>query len=165
MKPTGNTHRRSSLNSWQRQPYVKSAVLHRIRNITGELEAIQTEMHSELTETASDNRLGKLFEDTNAAQVLNDFKAELDQLRRVLWFYIEEAARKTVAGMDQEQQAKRLQRVNELLRALSPQPSTTAAAADKPSASFFERLDVVIDTYMQEKKPVAPAKTAKPAGH
>jgi hypothetical protein len=165
MKPTGNTHRRSALNSWQRQPQVKNAVLHRIRNITGELEAIQTEMHSELTETESGNRLAKLFEDANAAQVLNDLKVELDQLRRVLWFYIEEAARKSAPGLDQEQQAKRLQRVNELLRALSPQPSTPAAAAEKPTASFFERLDVVIDTYMQEKKPVAQVKTAKPAGH
>jgi hypothetical protein len=165
MEPTGNTHRRSPLNSWQRQPQVKNAVLHRIRIITGELEAIQAEMHSELTGTAGDNRLAKLFEDANAVQALNYFKAELDQLRRVLWFYIEEAARKTAAGMDQEQQAKRLQRVNELLRALAPQSSTPASVADKPSASFFERLDVVIDTYMQEKKPVAPVKTVKPAGH
>ena len=165
MKPTGNPHRRSALNSWQRQPQVKNAVLHRIRNVTGELEAIQTEMHSELTETASGNRLAKFFEDANAVQVLNDFKAELDQLRRILWFYIEEAARKPVAGLDQEQQAKRLQRVNELLRALSPQPSATGATADKPPASFFERLDVVIDTYMQEKKPVAQVKTAKALGH
>jgi hypothetical protein len=165
MKPAGNTHRRSALNSWQRQPQVKNAVLHRIRNITSELEAIQAEMHSELAETASGNRLAKLLEDANASQVLNDFKAELVQLRRVLWFYIEEAARKPVAGLDQEQQANRLQRVNELLRALSPQPSASAAAVDKPAASFFERLDVVIDTYMQEKKSVAHVKTAKPTGH
>ena len=31
----------------------------------------------------------------------------------------------------------------------------------QPSVSFFERLDVVIDTYMQEKKPVAQITTAK----
>lgn len=164
MKPTGNTHRRSALNSWHRQPQVKDAVLHRIRNITGELEAIQTEMHSELTETPSGDKLAKLFEDTSAVRVLNDFKAELDQLRRILWFYIEQAAGKPAAGLDQEQQAKRLQRVNELLRTLSPRPSTSGAES-KPAASFFERLDVVIDTYMQEKKPVAQVKTTKPPGH
>lgn len=165
MKPTGNTYSRAELNSWQRQPQIKNAVLHRIRNITGELEAIQTQMHSELTGSASHNRLGQMFEDATAVQVLNDFKAELDQLRRILWFYIEEVAVKPAPGTDLEQQAKRLQRVNELLRALAPPLSTTAAVESKPSASFFERLDVVIDTYMQEKKPVAQAKIAKTSGH
>jgi hypothetical protein len=64
--------------------------------------------------------------------------------------------------MDNEQQDQRLQRVNELLRALTP-PTKSAIAEEtaQPSISFFERLDVVIDTYMQEKKPVAQAKAAK----
>jgi hypothetical protein len=67
---------------------------------------------------------------------------------------------------DIEQQNKRLERVNELLRTLAPPPATSPIAGEaiKPSASFFERLDVVMDTYMQEKKPVAQAKAAK-AGH
>jgi uncharacterized membrane protein YccC len=165
MKPTGTTPRRFELNSWQRQPQVRNAVLHRMQNITSELEAIQAEMHSELTGSASENRLARIFEDATAVQVLNDFKAEMDQLRRILWFYIEEAGGKPAPATDQEQQAKRLQRVNELLRALAPPASPTAAAEAKPSVSFFERLDVVIDTYMQEKKPVAQASIAKPAGH
>lgn len=165
MKPTGNTHRRTALNSWQHQPQVKNTVLHRIQHVTRELEVIQAEMHSELTETAGGDNFAKLFEDTAAVQALNDCKAELDQLRRILWFYIEQATGKPVASMDEEQQAKRLQRVNELLRALAPQPFPSALTESKPAASFFERLDVVIDTYMQEKKPVAQVKTVKAAGH
>src|ERR1700686_1928802 len=129
MKPTGNTPRRSELNSWQRQPQIKNAVLHRMRKISNELEAIQTEMHREVTGPASDNKLAKVSEDATAVQVLNDFKAELDQLRRILWFYIEEAGGKPAPATDQEQQAKRVQRVNEVLRALAPPPSTTTAAA------------------------------------
>ena len=165
MKTTGNTQRRSILNSWQHQAQPKNTVLHRVRNVMGELESIQAEMHSELTVPANDNKVAKFFEDTASVQILNDFKAELDQLRRILWFYIEEAAGKPSAAVDQEQQAKRLQRVNELLRALAPQPSTPLTVQGPPSGSFFERLDVVIDTYMQEKKPVAQVKTVKPAGH
>ena len=165
MKPTGNTQRRSLFNSWQHQPQIKSAVLQRIGNITGELEAIQAEMHSALTQRANENRIARLFDDAGAVQVLNDFKAELDQLRRILWFYIEEATEKPAAGADPEQQAERLQRVNELLRALAPKPATSATVECRPSGSFFERLDVVIDTYMQEKKPVAQVKTVKPSGH
>ena len=165
MKPTGNLHRLPAIDSWQRQPQMKNALLYRVQNVTSEIHSIQTEMHGELTQPASASRLAGFLEDANGVQVLNDFKAELDQLRRILWFYIEQASIKPVAAPDSEQQSKRLQRVNELLRALTPQPTTSAKAAEnKPSVSFFERLDVVIDTYMQEKKPVAQAKAAK-AGH
>lgn len=166
MKPTGNIHRLPAIDSWQRQPQVKNALLHRVQNITSEIHSIQAEMHGELTEPVSGGRLADFFEDGNAVQVLNDFKVELDQLRRILWFYIEQASAQPTAAPDSEQQNKRLQRVNELLRALAPQPSISATGGEesKPSVSFFERLDVVIDTYMQEKKPVAQAKAAK-AGH
>jgi hypothetical protein len=165
MKPIGTTHRRSNLTSWQRQSKVKNTVLDRIRKITGELEAIQAEMHSELTEPATDNQLTKFFEDSSAAQVLNDFKVEIDQLRRILWFYIEEAAEKPLSALEQEQQANHLQRVTELIRALAPKPSASAATESKPAVSFFERLDVVMDTYMQDKKPVAQITTVKSTRH
>ena len=168
MKPTGNIHRLPVLDSWQRQPQIKNALVHRIKNITDEIHSIQAEMHNQLNEPASGSRVAKLFEDENAVQVLNDFKAELDQLRRILWFYIEQASIPSSAATDTEQQDKRLQRVNELLRALAPPPPTSAITGQKaqPSVSFFERLDVVIDTYMQEKKPVAQAKAkAAKAGY
>ena len=162
MKPTSNIHRLPPTDSWQRQPQIKNTLMHRIKNITGEIHSIQAEMHGELNEPASGGRLARFFEDENAIQLLNDFKAELDQLRRILWFYIEHASVQPSAVMDNEQQHQRLQRVNELLRALTP-PTKPAIAGEtlQPSISFFERLDVVIDTYMQEKKPVAQAKAAK----
>src|ERR1700744_949397 len=92
MKPTGNAHGRTPLNSWHHQPKMKSAVLQKIRAITVELEAIQAEMHSELTDPA--HQSAKFFEDTTAVSVMNDFKAEMDQLRRILWFYTKDAASK-----------------------------------------------------------------------
>jgi hypothetical protein len=166
MKPTSTIHRLPATDSWQRQPQVKNALVHRIKSITGEIHSIQAEMHGELNEQTKGNRLARFFEDENAVQYLNDFKAELDQLRRILWFYIEQASAQPSATMDSEQQDKRLQRVNELLRALAPPAAKSAIAGEtvQPSISFFERLDVVIDTYMQEKKPVTQAKAAK-AGH
>jgi hypothetical protein len=160
MKPTSNIHPLRVTDSWQRQPQVKNALMHRIKNITGEIHSIQAEMHGELNGPASGNRLARFFEDENAVQLLNDFKAELDQLRRILWFYIEQASVQPSAAMDSEQQDKRLQRVNELLRALAPPAKSAVIAGEtiQPSVSFFERLDVVIDTYMQEKKPVGQVK-------
>ncbi len=161
MKPASNLHRLPATDSWQRQPQVKNALMQRIKSITSEIHSIQAEMHGQLNEPASG--LAKFFDDENAVQALNDFKAELDQLRRILWFYIEQASAQPAAAINKEQQDKRLQRVNELLRALAP-PAEKPALAEQsiqPSISFFERLDVVIDTYMQEKKPVAQAKAAK----
>ena len=163
MKPITNIHRLPATDSWQRQPQLQNALLHRIRNVSSAIHSIQAEMHAELTEPASGSRLARFFEGANAIQVVNDFKAELDQLRRILWFYLEEASAKSTTSPHREQQDKRLQRVNELLRALAPAPAASAIAGEavQPSVSFFERLDIVIDTYMQEKKPVVQAKAAK----
>jgi len=162
MKPTGNIHRLPVADSWQRQPQIKNALVHRIKNITREIHSIQAEMHGELNQPASGNKLARFFEDENAVQSLNDFKAELDQLRRILWFYIEQASAQPSTMAHADQQDTRLQRINELLRTLAPAAkSKIAGEAAQPSVSFFERLDVVIDTYMQEKKPVVKAKAAK----
>jgi hypothetical protein len=163
MKPTSNIHHLPATDSWQRQPQVKNALVHRIKKVTSEIHSIQAEMHVELNGPASENKLARFFEDENAVQSLSDFKAELDQLRRILWFYLEQASAQPAAELNGEQQDKRTQRVNELLRALAPQPAASALTGQtvQPSVSFFERLDVVIDTYMQGKKPVAQAKAAK----
>ena len=158
IKPTGNVHRLPEIGSWRRQPQVKNALLHQIKNTTHEIHAIQKEMHGKLSESNTGNRLPKFFEDEAAVQVLNDFKVELDQLRRILWFYIEASTGNRAAGPDPGEHDPRVQRVNELLRTLAPKPSDgTATVENQRSISFFERLDVVIDAYMQEKKPVAPA--------
>ena len=167
MKPTGNLHRLPATDTWQRQPQIKNALVRRIKNITGEIHSIQAEMHGELNEPAGQSKLARFFEDENAVQSLNDFKAELDQLRRILWFYLEHASARPSAALNNEQQDTRLQRVNELLRTLAPAAkSTIAGETIQPSISFFERLDVVMDTYLQEKKPVAQAKAkAAKAGY
>ena len=164
MKSTGNTDRRIELNSWQRQPQIKNAVLNRICAITNELKGLQAQMHGELAESGREHRFAQILEDANGMQVFNDFKAELDQFRRILWFYLEAVSSNSDMGIDQEEQGSRLQHVNELMRALTPKTSLTADSGVKPTKSFFERLDVVIDTYMQEKKPVVQVKAAK-AGH
>jgi hypothetical protein len=166
MKATSNLHRLPATDSWQRQPQIKNALVHRMKSITGEIHSIQAEMHGQLNEPGSENKLAKFFEDESAVQSLNNFKAELDQLRRILWFYLEQASAQP-SPINNEQQDTRLQRVNELLRTLAPAAkSAIAGQTIQPSVSFFERLDVVMDTYMQEKKPVVQVKAkAAKAGY
>jgi hypothetical protein len=159
MKPTAIPHQ-IRLAAW-RQPKTKDAILDRIETITRELEAIQAEMNSQLTGPTF-KRNSIFCEDRRALQVLGRFKAELDHSRRVLWFHIEQAAQEPAGRIDTGQ-ARRLERVTGLLSALSPQPGIAMSGGEQ-SGSFFERLNVVIDTYMQEKKPVAAeTKAASPA--
>jgi hypothetical protein len=148
MKPTAVPHL-MPLAAW-RQPKKRDAVLDRIQTITRELEALQAEMNTHLATPAGPKK-NRFFEDPASVEALGRLKAELDQLRGVLWLYIEEAAQKPVTGIDTEQ-ARRVERVTGLLSALSPLPGATTSGAEQ-SGSFFERLNVVIDTYMQEKKP------------
>jgi hypothetical protein len=97
MKPTA-IHHPIPVAAWRHKPKTKASVLEKIRTITRELEAIQGEMHSQLTLSVPQGR--RFLEDGTAVQVLSQFKAELDQLRRILWFYIEEAARQAPAVID-----------------------------------------------------------------
>jgi hypothetical protein len=151
-KSSGSTHRRTPINAWQRKPHSKDTVLRRMQHMTRELETLQAELHVELAEPAS-GKINPFFEDGNAVESLNLFKAELDQFRRILWFYIEEAARKPRATTDQEQQSRRLERVTDLLHAIAP-PALSPQSTHEPGW-YFDRLNCVIDSYIQEKKPVA----------
>src|SRR6266704_3072806 len=164
MKSTLTTHRRAPLTLWQQQqPQAKHGVLHRMKNITGELESLQAEMHGALNEPG-DVYKNPFFQDAEAVRILNHFKAELDQLRRILWFYIEEATGKSAPELDQEQNNRRLQRVTELLGALAPKPAASLQAPAQEPGSFFERLNKVIDVHMGDKTPIAgpiPAKRRK----
>lgn len=156
MKLTSCTHRRIPIGTWQHKPNSRDTVLKKIQAITCELGALQSEMHAELADPGQ-GKTSTFFEDGTAVEALNLFKAELDQLRRILWFYIEEAARRPRAGTNHEQQSRRLEHVTDLLHAISPAVSPGNAAE---SGSFFERLNCVIETYMDKKPATGEKKTS-----
>ncbi len=165
MKLTGASHNRTFLASWQTKRNGKDALLHRMRDMTRALEALQIEMHGQLAASAPGQHSPHFLADANAVQALNNFKAELDQVRRILWFYIEEAAQPAAPGDDYIQQAKHSQRLSGVLTPVSPAPDTDEETAGGAPESFFKRLDVVIDNYyLQEKKPVTNTKAGKPMG-
>jgi hypothetical protein len=151
MKPTATPHL-IPVAAWRHKPKTQDSVLERMRALTRELAAIQAEMHSHLAGAMAGSK-GSLLEDAEALPAVNDLKAELDQVRRILWFYIEEAARKPLAGADQQGE-----RIQPAPRALVAQSSGPLAGAEP--GWFFDRLNLVIDSYMQQKKPVAAESTA-----
>lgn len=157
MKPQPTLSGHSSWNAWQQQRQAPDRMQTRVHNITRELEAIQNEIFGQFAEADGTPRKSSLQPGNLAPDDLARLKAVVDQMRRFLWFYVE-----NLGGMAAEasaQQAHRLQRATALLNELSPQDGTAAAPAE--TGSFFDRLNVVIDSYMQPR-PAIPGKPNKP---
>jgi hypothetical protein len=131
----------------------RDRVLERIKNINWELEAIQTEMRLEHPQSTVARQF--FGEDESAIAVLASFKNALDGLRRTVWSCLEDSS-----SIPAREQGHRLQRMTELMRRISPPPTVPAVTQ---SGSFFERLNLVIDNYI-ETRPLrgAPREGGKP---
>ena len=121
-------------------------VLERIKTLTGELEALQGEIYGQIADPAELLDRRSSLQQAGAANVLEKFKAAIDHLRGILWF-CESDGPPANRPTHRNERERELARATELLQALSPAGSV---AARVESGSFFERLDRVIETYMQE---------------
>jgi hypothetical protein len=131
---------------WQ-QSAKTEPVLDRLRKITRDLQIVQGELYCTLAE--ADGTAKKDFTAlASASQDIAEFKAAVDQLRRVLWFYLDGVTQSAGTGSIEPDEATRLQQATELLHTLTPQ----AAATIIEPGSFFERLNLVIDGYMQHNE-------------
>lgn len=144
MKPKGTTEttKLSVIRSNELAPKApQERVLERIKNINWELEAIQSEMRLDDPKSAVARQF--FGEDQSAIEVLASFKNALDGLRRTVWSCLEDSS-----GVPAREQAHRLQRMTELMRRISPPPTVPAVTQ---SGSFFERLNLVIDNYIETR--------------
>jgi hypothetical protein len=118
-------------------------VLDRIRSVTDDLEALRADIHHEI------NDLRSLTVSANAnatATALEQFKATLDQLRNVLWSYLEQSDAGEAISRSRTQALQGSSRMLETRYPLLNVPPATAPV------SFFDRLDVVIDAYMKKSE-------------
>lgn len=147
-------------------PHAASRVLETIKNITGELENLQAEIYSRMGGPAVVLEGFSSRERGAAERALSDFKLALDQLRYVLWLSLEQQARETVekrsAGTPAAADDRPHPQAADDTRLLPSRVKSSEQAA--ASASFFDRLDVVIDAYMGKNTPPYPAsrKRVKP---
>jgi hypothetical protein len=136
-------------------------VLERIKTLTTELEAVQTDIYSQASDPAEILARRMMLEHAATARVLEEFRAALDRIRSVLWLCTEEAA----ADPDNRQKRHQLARAGALVRTLSSDPrteSSTLRSQTRETVSFFDRLDRVIDNYMQEGGTIADRALGKP---
>jgi hypothetical protein len=141
-----------------RGPRAASRVLDSIKNITGELEDLQAEIYSRMGGPIEMLESFSRRERESAERALSDFKLALDQLRYVLWLSWEPRPaelpeKETTARTDPSPPRSEAR--------LVPQEGSSAEAPT--SASFFDRLDVVIEAYMNKNTPPdsAPRKRLK----
>ena len=118
-------------------------ILNRVKQLTQELHAIQQELHTELSEEDGSPRKSSFLALSPAAADLTAFRAAADQLRRVLWFYLENVSQ-TCGGDTRDRQDAITTRE---LHTPAPEPLSQPSEA----GSFFERLNLVIDGYMSER--------------
>lgn len=134
-----------------RGPHAAGRVLESIKNITCELEELQAEIYNRMGGPAEMLEGFSLRERDAAGRALSDFRLALDQLRYVLWLSFEPKSRGALETGDtrakdpQAQGDSRPHAPGEVR--LSP-PRGKSSGEAPTSASFFDRLDVVIEAYM-----------------
>ena len=132
----------SEIPAWQ--PAEKpETILSRVKQLTQDLHAIQHELYAELSEEDGSPRKDSILALSRAAVDLSAFKAAADQLRRVLWYYLEDATQS--CGGDARER-------HNMIEVREPRTSAAEPLAQPLEAgSFFERLNLVIDGYMRER--------------
>jgi hypothetical protein len=136
----------SKIPAW-RQPAEKTeSVLNHVRKLTRELHSVQNELYRELAEEDGSRRKQTSLSAAPARDDLMVLKTAADQLRRVLWFYLQDQLQASDSpGMGEAFERKEPLVLQEPFAAGAPNLSSAA------SSSFFERLNLVIDGYMQDR--------------
>ena len=116
-------------------------VVERLKTMTSELELIQNEICGLLG--ASDGTPVKRSSlPEHAGSDLMRIKSAVDQLRRTLWFYCDDNAQAPSQAVMMSQSPK-------LVPQVQPGHTQPEIPGDQNSGSFFDRLNLVIDGYIQ----------------
>lgn len=146
----------SKIPAWREPTEKAERILNQAKKLTRELHELQAELYGELAEEDGSRRRQSALGAVPACDDLIDLKTAADQLRRVLWFYVQDPS-----GGDSSQPNAG----PEIKEGLVLQEPFTQAGVSNPetaaSSSFFERLNLVIDGYMQNRGISARSKAPK----
>ncbi|HEX7285102.1 MAG TPA: hypothetical protein VF532_02920 [Candidatus Angelobacter sp.] len=132
-------------NSWHATlPAIK--VREKIKNLTQELQAFQEELCAELAMPDGTPRKNFLCTDPSSAGDLGLLRDTVDQFRRVLWFYVDQAAAATDIS-ERKPPKSEWHEKRTAGRALTPQARVGDGVAHP--LSFIDRLDLVIEGYVK----------------
>jgi len=124
-------------------------ILHQVRKITRDLHAVQHDLYRELAEEDGTRRKHSAFAASSAAGDLIALKVAADQLRRTLWFYLEALSTTQKSDPAQSAEIPARERMIEHRESAASAIDPTVGAAG--SGSFFDRLNLVIDGYLNDR--------------
>ena len=145
MKTISAVRAQNTTPVWQPAGKTES-ILNQVRKLTLELHAVQNELYRELSEEDGSRRQHSALRQAPACDDLKSLQTAADQLRRVLWFYLDLASHQQTGESESPNPEEWLVEEPRQEAALSEQQQKPAEAG-----SFFERLNLVIDGYMQDR--------------
>jgi hypothetical protein len=141
---------------WQQAGKAES-ILNQVRKLTRELHAMQNELYRELSEEDGTRRQSSALRQPPACDDLKNLQTAADQLRRVLWFYLDlESQDRT-----QDTAPKDSATAEEWLPQETRDEVALSEQRPQDAGSFFERLNLVIDNYMPDRGLARNEKTNK----
>lgn len=116
-------------------------ILHQVRKVTRDLCDVQNDLFRELAEADGTRRKYSRVAASTSAGDLIALKVATDQLRRTLWFYLEAVSAPEDSAPTDSAESPSRQKMIEI--------SESDAVAG--SGSFFDRLNLVIDGYLNDR--------------
>lgn len=148
MKTRPSVNAPANIPLWQPRDKTE-VILHQVRNVTREIHAVQNDLYRELAEEDGTRRKYSRGIASAAAGDLLALKFAADHLRRTLWFYLEtlSATQESTPAQNAEIPAR---------EKMIEHRESAASATDPPvgiagSGSFFDRLNLVIDGYLNDR--------------
>lgn len=157
MKTTSAVKTQTSTPLWQPAEKTES-MLRQVRKLTGELQALQNELYRELSEEDGTRRENSVLRQSPACDQLKSLQTAADQLRRVLWFYLDLESQ----HLAQETAHNEFGTAEEWLRYESRDEAGLSEQRPMEAGSFFERLNLAIDGYMHDRGLSGKRKVKKP---
>ena len=136
-----------------------SDLTRRIRRVTDDLHAVQDVLNAAARPDAPVSERDAVMEELINMHILDEFKASVDNMRHLLWSYIEASNAKNVHGVSHTLQQVRMQRVTEMLRILQPNVEESKMAASPESKSFFEVIQKIANSAV-DRHSAAPVKAS-----
>ena len=157
MKTTSAVKTQTSTPLWQPAEKTES-ILRQVRKLTGELQALQNELYRELSEEDGTRRENSILRQSPACDQLKSLQTAADQLRRVLWFYLDLESQ----HLAHDTAHSEFGTTEEWLRHESQHEACLSEQGPMEPGSFFERLNLAIDGYMHDRGLSGKRKVNKP---
>jgi hypothetical protein len=123
-----------------------SELRNRVCRITCELDALMQELA-----TVREERVCELMEQKLTMEVINGFKASVDAMRSLLWFYIDSASGSRSQEIDYVRQSLHLLEAMEVLRSRREAHLPLASAAN--GGSLIERIEAMVQERIPNHQP------------